>query len=187
MSDWYKDPRRLWIARAYAAAKHEPDEPAVFASYSALIAETSAQAALIPVRVLFTPDDPYMSGIQMLHEVARTGILRIWTGGSPPVDHPLYGLNNWLFRAVHDWFGHFVPHNLFDAQGEENAFRAHVAMYSAAARPALATETRGQNCWSNFGPHLTRADSREAYDSLPVDRPFAPQKATLLPSWAWRY
>src|SRR6266700_7501765 len=54
-------------------------------------------------------------------------------------------LNNDLFRIVHDYFGHLKEGNGFRAAGEDNAWRTHSKMYSEAARPAMTTETRGQN------------------------------------------
>ncbi len=59
-----------------------------------------------------------------------------------------------------------------DLRGEENAWVAHSKMFSHEALPALTSETKGQNSWVNNGPHA----------DLPVaDRPFAEQKAGLLP------
>ena len=62
-------------------------------------------------------------------------------------------LNNDLFRVVHDYFGHLKHGYGFRAAGEDNAWRAHAAMYSPEARPAMTSETRGQNSWVNYGPH----------------------------------
>jgi hypothetical protein len=54
----------------------------------------------------------------------------------------------------------------------------HSQMFSPLAQLALTTETRGQNSWFNFGPHA----------ALPIiERPFAEQKATLLPAWCCRW
>jgi hypothetical protein len=79
---------------------------------------------------------------------------------------------NDVFRAVHDYFGHALYGNEFGPLGEELAWRVHSRMFTAAAVPALTTETRGQNCWVNFGPfaHLD-----------PPERPYAEQKNFHLP------
>jgi hypothetical protein len=80
-----------------------------------------------------------------------------------------------VFRAVHDYFGHAKEGVGFGPRGEENAWRQHSAMYSDAARPAMTSETRGQNSWVNFGPH------GEANRANPEDTHYAEQKAGLLP------
>jgi hypothetical protein len=56
-----------------------------------------------------------------------------------------------MFRAVHDVFGHAATGRGFDRHGEEAAWLSHIRMYSPAARPAVTTETRGQNSVLNFG------------------------------------
>jgi hypothetical protein len=85
---------------------------------------------------------------------------------------------NDLFRIVHDYFGH-VTHGVgFRADGEENAWRAHSAMYSPLARKAMTTETRGQNSWVNYGPY---GEENRTADGLMTK--YAPQKIGLLPDW----
>ena len=64
------------------------------------------------------------------------------------------------------------------ARGEENAFQAHMRMFSPEAQKALATETRGQNSWVNFGPK--GAENR----TNPANTTYATQKAGILPDWA---
>jgi hypothetical protein len=85
---------------------------------------------------------------------------------------------NDIFRAVHDYFGHVANGVGFRADGEENAWREHAAMYSPLARRAMTTETRGQNSWVNYGPK--GAQNRTASSAETV---FADQKAGLLPRW----
>jgi hypothetical protein len=93
---------------------------------------------------------------------------------------------NCLLRAVHDVFGHAAHNFQFGPRGEENAYHLHCQMFHPESIPALTSETRGQNCWVNFGPHLRNAKGEipmkgeEGY-IMPCDRPFAPQKAGLLP------
>jgi hypothetical protein len=83
---------------------------------------------------------------------------------------------NDLFRAVHDVYGHAKEGVGFRADGEDNAYLSHSAMYSPEAKKAMASETRGQNSWVNYGPHGTY--NRKAGG----DRTwFAPQKAGILP------
>jgi hypothetical protein len=88
---------------------------------------------------------------------------------------------NDAFRAVHDAFGHFGSGNpFFRAAGEERAFQEHARMYSPEARGAMASETRGQNSWLNYGPYAV--PNRTA---LGADTVFADQKTGLLPAWAY--
>jgi hypothetical protein len=56
------------------------------------------------------------------------------------------------FRAVHDVFGHAATGRGFSRHGEEAAFLSHRQMFSKRALPALASETRGQNSYLNYGP-----------------------------------
>ncbi|NBR91407.1 MAG: hypothetical protein EBS68_16150, partial [Rhodobacteraceae bacterium] len=66
---------------------------------------------------------------------------------------PATGLSsNEKFRAVHDYAGHGILGNKFDALGEERAYAAHSQMYSPLARMAMASETRGQNSFVNYSP-----------------------------------
>jgi hypothetical protein len=88
---------------------------------------------------------------------------------------------NDIFRIVHDYFGHAKEGHGFRAEGEDNAFRSHAAMYSDAAKPAMASELRGQNSWLNFGPHGEANRTAKAADTI-----FADQKIGNMPEWTWR-
>ena len=88
-------------------------------------------------------------------------------------------LANDVFRVVHDYFGHAKEGVGFRAAGEENAWRAHWAMYSPEARKALTSETRGQNSWLNYGPYGETNRTAKVEDTH-----FADQKIGLLPDWA---
>lgn len=154
---------------------------------------------------------PYRDSAEMMRDVRENRHLAYFPtdagfgeGASPDAfgDHPLYehapGVThagrpvryNDLFRAVHDIYGHAKEGHQFGPQGEENAWRTHAAMFSHQAIPALTTETRGQNSWVNFGRHLrtgpggTVPGRGQAGYIAPAQRPFAPQKAGLLPDWA---
>ena len=110
-----------------------------------------------------------------------------------PADHPLAAVDpktgytyNDKLRAIHDLYGHAVHGWQFGERGEENAWITHSQMFSRQAIPALTSETKGQNNWVNFGPHMRRADGtlikkgEEGWLDRP-QRPFAEQKAGLLP------
>ena len=87
---------------------------------------------------------------------------------------------NDLFRAVHDAFGHGLEGAAFRARGEENAWQAHVRLFTGPAVAAITTETRGQNSWLNYGPFGEKNRKATVKDTV-----FAEQKTGLLPEWVW--
>ena len=90
-------------------------------------------------------------------------------------------LVNDLFRAVHDAFGHGLEGAGFRARGEENAWQAHVRLFTGPAVWALTSETRGQNSWVNYGPY-----GEFNRTAKPGETVYADQKTGLLPDWAWK-
>lgn len=197
------------VADAYAAAKHQPDDLKTKAAYQAFADETLAQWDYLTGKgVRFEPwtkeGQPYATSADMTKDVRENKHLWFFptqsgfgSKDSTPTKHPLLskagmkvnGVDltvNDVFRAVHDYFGHAKENYEFGPRGEYNAFLTHFSMFSDAARPAMASETLGQNSWVNFGPHIRRPDGtlpkkgEEGFVPLP-DRPFAEQKATLLP------
>ena len=84
-----------------------------------------------------------------------------------------------MFRAIHDFYGHAKEGLGFRANGEENAYRQHAAMFTPPAQQALAAETRGQNSWVNYGPYGAQNQTAGQGDTV-----YAQQKAGILPSWA---
>jgi len=109
--------------------------------------------------------------------LAQTGIE--WPNGSlegklKPV------LANDLFRAVHDAFGHGLEGAGFRADGEENAWQAHIRMYTGSAKGAITSETRGQNSVVNFGPNAEFNRTANGADTI-----YADQKTGLMPKWTW--
>ena len=203
------DPNRAKrIADAYAAMKHEPNHPLVKAAYDQLAKETMAQYRhainngykfefwdpskqndpyeasprlavedinrnkhmyVFPTRFGFGSDEEMKSSLKDNPLLADSG--EVWNG------HPV--TVNDIFRAVHDLYGHAHEGVGFRADGEENAWRSHAAMFSPLARAALTSETRGQNSWLNFGPHGEHNRSARTEDTH-----FADQKIGLLPAWA---
>lgn len=199
------DPERATrIAQAFDAMKHAPNDPAVKASYDAMINETMGQyeaARRAGLKVDFIQGaDPYKGNpMNAVRDVRNNNHLYVFPteegfGGSASAHVDISGnpllqqmdefisgkraTANDIFRAVHDYFGHAKEGVGFRAAGEENAWQQHRNMYSALARPAMTTETRGQNSWVNFGPHA--AANRTANG---VDTQYAPQKIGLLPDW----
>jgi hypothetical protein len=111
---------------------------------------------------------------------------------------------NDLFRAVHDAFGHGLEGSGFRARGEENAWQAHVRLFTGPAVAAITSETRGQNSWLNFnsnllkdvvGPEKAKSLHPDNWETITVgehnrnakldDTIFAEQKTGLMPEWTW--
>jgi hypothetical protein len=189
------------IADAYEQMEHRPNHSDVEAAYAALAEETLAQFDVIlesGLKIEFIRDkDPYSKPSDVIDDVVQNNHIWVYptesgygmdqstTKNNPMLqetDHVIDGhklLVNDVFRIVHDYFGHVKNGVGFRANGEENAFQAHAAMFSPLARRALTTETRGQNSWLNFGPHGAKNRTAKTEDTI-----FAEQKIGLLPIWA---
>lgn len=102
-----------------------------------------------------------------------------WPFGGPDGELRPVTAND-LFRAVHDAFGHGLEGAGFRARGEENAWQAHVRLFTGPAVGAITSETRGQNSWLNYGPHGEKNRNAKTEDTE-----FAPQKTGLMPEWTW--
>lgn len=198
------------IAQAFEEMPHAPDDPAVKASYDAMAKETRDQYRHIIEKTGLQVEpippgmkDPYAANPRLAaKDVAENNHLWFYPtesgfgtspqGGIDMATHPMMQpsgemlngkplLNNDLFRIVHDIFGHLKEGHGFRAAGEDNAWRSHAAMYSDLARPAMTTETRGQNSWVNFGPHGEANRIANGENTV-----FADQKVGLLPEWVMR-
>ena len=189
------------IADAYEKMPHDPANPEVKKSYDALKSEVDqqwdhAQKAGIKFEPWDKEGQPYANSQEMRDDVAKNKHLYFFQGGDLPTDHPMAEVDpktgltfNDKFRAVHDLYGHAAHGYQFGPAGEDAAYRAHSQMFSPEAKPALTTETRGQNSWVNYGPHMRDAEGNilakgdKGYLS-PSMRPFAEQKAGILPESA---
>lgn len=195
------------IAKAFDEMKHTPNDPATRNSYKAMIDETLAQYQAIKesgLKIEAIPEgmpDPYAKNPRLAaKDVADNNHLWFFptdqgfgSGGAINLKkHPMMQktgekldgrelLANDVFRVVHDYFGHLKEGHGFRAAGEDNAWRSHAAMYSDLARPAMTTETRGQNSWVNFGPHGEKNRTASGADTV-----YADQKVGLLPEWTMR-
>lgn len=191
------------VADAFDAMVHDPSNPDVASAYQAMINETLSQyQAMLDdgMKIEFIPKgtDPYNGNPRNMTEDVRTN-KHMWVFSTDDgfgsdeaanvADNPLLGETkfqisgrvaraNDIFRAVHDYFGHVKEGVGFRADGEENAWRSHSAMYSPEARRAMTSETRGQNSWVNFGPY--GETNRTANQG---DTHYADQKIGLLPDW----
>lgn len=200
------------VADWYQSAKDEPAKPEVAKAYNAFKQETLAQYhALTEAGYSIEPwkqeGQPYANSTEAIADLrdnkhlfyfpSEGGFGHDATGADKPA-HPLMedsGVKidgesvpfNDLFRAVHDVFGHGLNGNSFGPRGEFNAWKDHAWLYSDEARPAMSAETLGQNSWVNFGSHLrdesgnVPAKGEEGFTPL-AQRPFAEQKATVLPA-----
>jgi hypothetical protein len=194
------------IAQEFELMEHDPLNPVVESAYRAMIDETLAQYQFVKqtgLKVEFLqPDqqDPYAASPRLATlDVIENNHLWVFptdSGFGGPAsanvditDNPLLQptqefvdgkqlLANDVFRIVHDYFGHIKDGQGFRAEGEENAWQSHAAMFSPLARRALTTETRGQNSWVNFGPYAEKNKTASG-----ADTEYAPQKIGLLPEW----
>jgi hypothetical protein len=151
-----RDPR---AGTAYAVFRRE-----TVRQYAYLVGRAEFGGLGVTVRIMDT--DPYAHAAAMIDDLAHRE-LKVFATAATGNPHPYLGdADNDMFRAVHDAFGHAAIGRGFDGHGEEAAWLKHSGMYSALARRALATETRGQNCAMIFHHRGER---------------FAEQKAALLP------
>jgi hypothetical protein len=141
------------VSHEWANAKHDPTH----ASYAAFVRETIEQYGLMLrdgiTLSLHGDNDGYTNSAELFADI-RTGNMKIYSGGSPlESNHPLAldhaGLNlNVIFRAVHDYFGHYKACAPFETfSGELSAYNSHKLLYSSEAIPALYSETVGQLCY----------------------------------------
>lgn len=194
------------IAAAYEAMKHDPTNPEVQKAYQALVNETEQQfedlqknKGLKLSKIGGDFANPYKSSADLIKDVRENNHMAYFptddgfgAGGAAdatqsnpllketrftgPDGKPMKA--NDLFRVVHDYYGHVDGENKFGATGEERAYQNHRKMFSPEAQKALATETRGQNSWVNYGPF------GESNRANPAETKYAEQKTGLLPSWA---
>lgn len=145
------------------------------ASYIAFKSEVEQQYKELSklITIIWTNKDPYKSSAEMFHDVSYWNRLLVYTEGEP--NKFMYGEINIKFRAVHDYYGHFVNLYGFNFEGETLAFYAHAKMFSPLACKALISETIAQNCYFNFAPQNIGKKNSE--------REFAPQKTVLLPDY----
>jgi hypothetical protein len=188
------------VADAYEAMPHAPNDLRVKAAYREMIKETIAQWKAIEktgLKVTFGDEKtyPYTIPQEVFADVRDNNHMWVFKtdggfGSDASFDaskNPLLedtgivinghkALANDIFRIVHDYFGHIKEGVGFRANGEENAWRVHSAMYSPLARKAMTSETRGQNSWVNWGPH-----GETNRNASQIDTKYADQKTGILP------
>ena len=165
---------RCEMARLY---DNLPDyDPEAMSAYKQFRKEVKAQYKVLKamgLKMEFVAKDPYRTSKEMFQDIDANWRLKVFTGGD---HHQTLHFDNFLFRAIHDYFGHYISRANFTADGEETAWENHSKMFSPLARRAMTSETRGQNSWFNYIP--------KNVNLKPRDRQFATQKTALLPLWA---
>lgn len=140
-------------------------------AYNAFVGQTAAQFEDVRrcVSVEFVDDDPYGGSARLMFaDINKRNRLMVYRT-TPEQAHPLMTMReNDIFRAVHDFNGHYCAGTTFSRHGEEGAWMRHSRMYSPLARRAMTTETRGQSSAFIFANH---------------GKKFPEQKAILLPEW----
>lgn len=152
-------PRAFKIQQAYKTAQAAPESPRIRKSYEAFRRDVGRQYAFMTtpkekggmgIRHEVVPHDPYATAPEIAADVTRGRIQTMATASTGPHAF-LSNEENDRFRAVHDVFGHAATGRGVDRHGEEAAYLSHRQMFSHAARAALASETRGQNSYLNYG------------------------------------
>lgn len=164
------------VFREHADAVQRPPSADIMRSYETLGREVGEQYNYLTgprehgglgVNVEVTDEDPYDSPDAMRADFEQNRRLKVMSTATTGGHSFFTNAKNDQFRAVHDAFGHLAIGRNFSRDGEEGAYRSHAQMFSPQARPALASETRGQNSYLNWG-------GGNFPDNRPVD----------LPSWA---
>ena len=103
------------------------------------------------VNVEVTDEDPYDGPDAMRQDFEQNRRLKVMSTATTGGHGFFTNAQNDQFRAVHDAFGHLAIGRNFSRDGEEGAYRSHAQMFTPGARMALASETRGQNSYLNWG------------------------------------
>ena len=201
--------RGMAIANYFETLKHDPDRPETKASYEQMTLEVQQQYEYsqhcmgIQFEPWFGKSEPYKNSCSMFADIYQNRHLYFlptcdFFGESQPFlnNYMLRSTGVWvngyellindMFRSIHDLLGHAIHGYGFGPLGEERAWYSHLQFFSPLARPAITTETRGQNTWVNYGPHLRNAQGALLPKTdpnwlPPSKRPFADQKIGLLP------
>lgn len=87
--------------------------------------------------------EPYATHLEMFEDIDNNGRLVISTANC---DHPEWSKwENFQFRVVHDYYGHYMARSGFDMEGERKACEQHARrLCYEVSRMALYTECIGQ-------------------------------------------
>jgi len=137
---------RELVAKAYKdAPEFDPVAATAFEKIAPFV-ENMFKKVQSRVDVQFVDEDPYENDDDMRQQVNKTGVLKIWSGGT---SHPIYSPEtNLKLRAVHDYMAHIQALGSqgtgFDMKGEIQAYNTHLKTVPPAVAPALFTEVLGQ-------------------------------------------
>lgn len=200
------------VAQSYEFAKHNPYDLEVHEAYQAFKEELLIQFQYmidhgINVKPWLKEGQPYENSKEMLASLATTDTLYVFLTESgygtelsseTLSDHLMLEFSgiklhdyefcyNDIFRAVHDYYSHYLYTNSFSLTGECKAALRHLDLFSKKASRAVFSETVGQICWFYFSSHLSYKNHSEnvvedSFVSLPYcSRLYPEQKCVLLP------
>lgn len=144
----------------YKRRASQDPSPETIKSYESLRGHISQQFDILTrpreqggagINVEVTDTDPYESYEDMYRDVSDNSRLRVLSTGTTGSHSFFTDEENDKFRAVHDAYGHLATGRDFSRHGEEAAYRSHRRMLPKEAHAALASETRGQNSFLNWG------------------------------------
>ncbi len=182
------------IAKEFDELVDDPTNPEVVKAYDAMMKDVLDQYDKFNKAGFkfekITGENPYNTSKDMLEDVFQNKTLKYYPtergfGSGTNTQSPMLKgsgrhlngeelVNNDVFRIVHDLVGHGANRSGFGPVGEEIAYQTHKATMSPLAQKALATETRGQNSWVNFGPN---GEFNRANPSKTI---YADQKANIM-------
>lgn len=159
-------------AVCYERGRHVPEDPVVAESYALFARHLVRQFDMLAgERFEFMPVDTqrgeYENSSRMMGDLASGRLFYLPTESTDSIqgDHPMLApvsrrdspgnsmLVNDVFRCVHDALAHSAGYG-FGFSGEKGAWLVHRETLPRKAHLALWNETRGQNAWTNAGPHM---------------------------------
>jgi len=137
------------LYRAYHAAPVFEDR--AVEAWQMLMADTLTRFAFLVkggLRVEFVDADPYADAAEMFAEIRAHKRLRVTRANS---EHPVWTeAENVRFRAVHDYYAHFLTGLDFSLAGEVGAYEAHARLLPYKAQRALLVEVVAQAACFTF-------------------------------------
>lgn len=193
----YNNNFHKWAAMAFENIKHNPNDKETKRAYQALKCEVALWCNTIRKHVRIKYSNESRAYNQLVYDISQKGVLWVYPtssgfGDNDSIkypDNPLLDIStqkidnkpapyNDLFRAFHDYYGHYKGKFDFTKEGEEKAYRFHCGQLSDLAIKALTTETRGQNSWVHWGPFADHNKTARGEKTI-----HAEQKTGLLPEW----
>jgi hypothetical protein len=133
------------VADAYDARPVK--DPEAVASYKVLLAHAKKmfKQLLSRIRIEFVNEpEPYKDAADMTKRVSEEGVMYVSTLFSENLVSGWTPMENWIFRAVHDYIVHIGGKHDFTLRGEIGTYNRHAKLVPPAALPALFSEVVGQ-------------------------------------------